>query len=119
MSFVFVFLGYVAPVFGLLAAIQLHRSLRSAQSMTLLVSAVVVIVSAAIQVAGMLLGPLMAPEPGSAGMKLLGYIGGHTWWPWTIGEFVYFLTIFLIVRTLPLGGGKSKSGKSIDGASHA
>ena len=119
MGIVILLLGYVAPVFGLLAAIHLNRHLRSPETLVLLVSSVVVVGAAIVQIAGMMLGLVMIPEPGSFGMRLLGYIGGYTAWPWTIGNFVYLLTIFLIFRKLPLGGNKSIDGKSLNGVSRA
>ena len=119
MGIAIMILGYVAPIFGLLAAIRLNRHLRSTETAVLLASSVVVVGAAIVQIVGVMLGLLIVPEPDSFGMTLLGYIGGYTAWPWTIGNFVYLLTIFLILRRLPLGGEKPGDESSVDGVSHA
>lgn len=92
-------LWYAAPVFGLLAAVHLHRAFRSTESMVLLASAVLIAVCAAAQVLLLVLSPLLSPEPGGGGIVFLSLVGSYSNWCWTAGSFVYFLSLFQLVRT--------------------
>ena len=90
--------GIAVPVLALLVALSLRRARRSRAAALLWVSAILLCVLAAAQLAAPLLAMLFVPPPGSAGMRALHIMLAATALCQMLVTLAYFVCLYIVVR---------------------